>query len=66
MNSLKKFVCFTFAIVLVHTEIFICIYLIKGSIPDTLVQMFYTVFGVELLMCMVKAIINKRSKDGTD
>lgn len=64
LKKLSIYVAICFLLIIIYTMVDLYIFYNTGNEPGTLTQMFFTVFGVELLACMVKAIINKKGGGG--
>lgn len=62
MKTVTKFVVFCIAFLVLYTIASLIIFYKTGYEASTLTNMVFTVFGVELVSCMVKAIINGRGK----
>lgn len=59
-NTLKRIVSLVLIFLIMFTIACFVIFAITGNEPTTLIQWVFTVFGVELLATMAKAIINKK------
>ena len=60
-KTITKYTLFTFFMIVAFTVVFLIVYCVKDDEPETLIQCFYTCMGTELLLCMVKAIANKKA-----
>jgi hypothetical protein len=60
LKTITKFVVFCIAFLVLYTVVSIVIFYKTGNEASTLTNMVFTVFGIELVSCMVKAIINKK------
>lgn len=69
-RTLKRIVNLILVFLIIFTIACFVVFAITGNEPANLIQWVYTVFGIELLATMVKAIINKKLEnnigDGND